>query len=174
MAGKKKEQQLTIDFTAAAKSQAKGQDPPLTEEKEGSNRKLKSHRTPQSMEAGQPSSAEGSMRPSDETTKILKKIEGHLAAIRQQQVKRPRAWLAIEDVAEELQVSRDTIERLIAAGKLRAAPMTTSEGDGTRRMYRIKPEWLEEFLNSLAPKKPPSRSSVRRPRSKTGEVDFID
>ena len=103
----------------------------------------------------------------------LRRIEEHLAAIRQQQEGRSRTWLTVQDVAQELQVSRDTIERLIAFGKLKAAPITTSEGGGIRRMYRIKAEWLEEFLDCLASNTSPGHTTRPRRATRIEGADFI-
>lgn len=103
----------------------------------------------------------------------LRRIEEHLAAIRQQQEGSSRTWLTVEDVAHELQVSRDTVERLIAFGKLKAAPITTSEGSGIRKMYRIKAEWLDGFLLSLVPRNATDYAIRPRRESRSGGTDFI-
>ncbi len=103
----------------------------------------------------------------------LRRIEEHLAVIRQQQEGRSRTWLTVQDVAQELQVSRDTIERLIAFGKLKAAPITTSEGGGIRRMYRIKAEWLEEFLLSSVPENAADHATRPRRATRIEGADFI-
>lgn len=103
----------------------------------------------------------------------LRRIEEHLAAIRQQQEGRSRTWLTVQDAAQELQVSGDTIERLIAFGKLKAAPITTANGGGIRRMYRIKSDWLEEFLLSLVPGNATDYAIRPRRESRSGGTDFI-
>lgn len=103
----------------------------------------------------------------------LRRIEEHLAAIRQQQERRSRTWLTVQDVAQELQVSRDTIERLIAFGKLKAAPITTSESDGRRKMHRIKTAWVEEFLDGLVFDRPSGRTTRSRRVPREEGVDFI-
>ena len=76
-------------------------------------------------------------------------------------------------MAEELQVSRDTIDRLIGNGKLKAAPMTTAEGDGIRRMYRIKSDWLEEFLFSLLDDRATDHTTRPRRATRIEGADFI-
>ena len=53
--------------------------------------------------------------------KTLHRIEEHLRAIRGGAGTTSRDWQTIQDVAEQLQVSRNTVERLIASGKLKAA-----------------------------------------------------
>lgn len=103
----------------------------------------------------------------------LHRIEEHLAAIRNGSSTTAREWLTIQDVADELQVSRDTIERLIASGRLKAAEIRTPSGRGHRHRYRIRREWLEDFLlQSVAlqyhPKQGRHRSSFR-----TAQRDFI-
>ena len=103
----------------------------------------------------------------------LRRIEGHLAAIRQQQERRSRTWLTVQDVAEELQVSRDTIDRLIAYGKLKAVPITTSESNGRRKMHRIKTAWVEEFLDSLVLDRPSGRTGRSRRAPRIEGADFI-
>jgi excisionase family DNA binding protein len=67
----------------------------------------------------------------------------------------------VQDCARELDVSRDTIERLIGAGALQAVAIRTPSGRGRRRRFRIKREWLERFLleqceGSRPAKKPPA------------------
>ena len=103
----------------------------------------------------------------------LRRIEEHLAAIRQQQEERSRTWLTVQDVARELQVSRDTIERLIAFGKLKAASITTSESNGRRNMHRIKTAWVEEFLDRLVLDRPSGRTGRSRRTPRIEGADFI-
>ena len=103
----------------------------------------------------------------------LRRIEEHLAAIRQQQEGRSRTWLTVQDVAQELQVSRDTIDRLIAFGKLKAAPITTSESNGRRKMHRIKTAWVEEFLDSLVFDRSSGRTTRSRRTTRIEGADFI-
>lgn len=103
----------------------------------------------------------------------LRRIEEHLAAIRQQQEGRSRTWLSVQDVAEELQVSRDTIDRVIGNGKLKAASIATANGSGIRRMYRIKAEWIEEFLLGLVPENATARTTRPRRTPRIEGADFI-
>lgn len=85
--------------------------------------------------------------PNDQdVTHILHRIEGHLAMMRKAQQMARREWLTVREVALELQVSRDTIERLVASGRLRATRLQTSVASGRRCRYRIRREWIEEFL----------------------------
>lgn len=157
MQHKRKEHQLTLDFTAAA-----GADSEASGSARGQSRRRVKGRDPETAGLSE-----------EDTAPILRRIEEHLSAIRQQQEGRSRTWLTVQDVAEELQVSRDTIDRLIGNGKLKAAPMTTAEGDGIRRMYRIKSDWLEEFLLSLVDDR--AINHAPRPRRATWieGADFI-
>lgn len=52
--------------------------------------------------------------------------------------------LTVAQVADLCQVSRRTIERAIADGRLRAAPL------GRHGAARIRPEWLEEWIDGSA------------------------
>ena len=153
----KQDHQLTLDFTAGVEADA-----------ESINReKGKSRRT---VMSGDPQAEDLSI---DDTAPILRRIEEHLAAIRQQQESRSRTWLTVQDVADELQVSRDTINRIIGNGTLKAAPITTANGGGTRRMYRIKAEWLEEFLLSLVDDRATDRTIRPRRAPRIEGADFI-
>lgn len=48
-------------------------------------------------------------------------------------------YLTIEQVMERLQVSRDTVSRLIKKKKLRAKRVG--------RVYRISEQWLRDYMN---------------------------
>jgi len=85
--------------------------------------------------------------PSPESAEeLLRRIESHLAAIRQAQETAASDWLTITEAARVLRVSRDTIERLIGSGQLRAVAIHTRTGSARRRRYRIKRAWIEEYL----------------------------
>lgn len=103
----------------------------------------------------------------------LQKIEAHLSAIRDASDHASREWLTVQDAAKELQVSQDTIERLIGVGRIQAAEIATAAGRGIRRRFRIRRDWLEAYLVStvrrLEPAVPPT---ITRRRNKTS-VDFI-
>jgi excisionase family DNA binding protein len=110
---------------------------------------------------------------SDEVLRVLRQIEEHLAALRNGAHSAASQWLTIDEVAEELRLSRDTIERLVAAGKLRAAEVTTRAGRGARRRYRVRRDWIDAFLaNSAHPSHIPVREN-RRPRQLRPRTDFI-
>ncbi len=48
----------------------------------------------------------------------------------------------VKEVAEELKLSEKKVRSLIASGRLRAVDV----GSGSRKVWRIKEEWLEEFI----------------------------
>lgn len=108
-----------------------------------------------------------------EVLRLLRQIEEHLAALRYGARNAASTWLTIAEVAEELRLSRDTIERLIAAGKLRAAEVRTSAGRGARRRYRVRREWVDAFLaDSISPLQRSVRKA-RRARELRPGIDFI-
>ncbi|MBU0719222.1 MAG: excisionase family DNA-binding protein [Planctomycetes bacterium] len=110
---------------------------------------------------------------SAELLRVLRQIEAHLAAIRHAALAPARQWLTVDEVAKELCLSRDTVERLIAAGKLPAAHVTTRAGRGTRRRYRVRRDWIDTFLtDSVRSLQKPAREHRRPPALRTN-VDFI-
>lgn len=103
----------------------------------------------------------------------LQKIEAHLSAIRDASAHASRDWLTVQDAANELQVSQDTIERLIGVGRIQAAEIATAVGRGIRRRFRIRRDWLEAYLvSTVRCSEPAPRSNVIRRRRKPS-VDFI-
>ena len=105
--------------------------------------------------------------------RVLEQIEQHLSAIRNGDAKPSREWLTILDVADELQVSRDTIERLIGSGRLQAAEIITGTGAGQRHRYRVRREWLDQYLMANTTSKKPATNHALRAKKGNGEVDFI-
>lgn len=87
---------------------------------------------------------------------MLERIEEHLGALRNAAPQSAREWLTVLDVVNKLEVSPDTIERLIASGKVRASKVTTHECRGLRHRYRIRQEWLDAFLLANAKCQPQS------------------
>lgn len=102
---------------------------------------------------------------------VLLRIEAHLAAMRPGPAFHSMQWLTVDQVAKELDISRDTVERWVASGRLQAAQLTTSAGSGARRRYRIRRDWLEAFLEKSV------RSRVagdrKRSRALRAKFDFI-
>lgn len=55
-----------------------------------------------------------------------------------------RAWLTVDQSAEYVQAGARLIYNEVSAGRLRAARI------GGRRQIRIRPEWLDEWLELSA------------------------
>jgi excisionase family DNA binding protein len=53
-------------------------------------------------------------------------------------------WLTVEEAAHRLRVSRKTIYRAVAEGKLRAARI------GGKRALRFLPEWVDAYAVATA------------------------
>ena len=110
----------------------------------------------------------------EEIAGTLRRIAEHLAAIRESQRNNSREWLTIANVAEELQVSKDTVERLVAAGHLRAAMLSTPRSRGWRRRYRVHRDWVAEFLLASVSPAPPTKKSVHRSGNHVGAAIFLE
>ena len=82
-------------------------------------------------------------------------------------------WLMVREVAEQLRVSRDTVERWIHKGQLQAIDVSPNGSRGNHRScWRISTEDLEEFVRSRCRKKrPPGRRKPRRRRPDV--IEFI-
>lgn len=63
-------------------------------------------------------------------------------------------WLTADEVAERLGVSLRQAYRLIETGRLRSADF----GAGSRHLYRVREEWLEEFIAAATGEPPDSDS----------------
>jgi excisionase family DNA binding protein len=99
------------------------------------------------MTGGEVATVQPDDTPNDQdVAQILHRIEEHLSMMREAQQTARREWLTVREVAQELQVSRDTIERLVASGRLRATQIRTPAASGRRCRHRIRREWIEEFL----------------------------
>lgn len=112
------------------------------------------------------------MKPIDdnpEVSKLLREIAEHLCAIRD--AAHPSETLTIEEAATELRASADTVLALIKTGQLRAAEIRTGRGRGLRTMYRIRREWIDEFLSQQATKAHMENSTPANTLSET--ADFI-
>lgn len=83
-----------------------------------------------------------------------------------------KGWLAIQEVADLLNISRDTVERWINAGYLRAVDVSARNSSCRRRTWRISYECLERFLETRANRVPtPERTTPRR--KKPDVIEFI-
>lgn len=104
---------------------------------------------------------------------VLQRIEELLTAMQAGHAKTSADWLTVEDAALVLQVSRDTIERLIGSGQLKAARIDTRNGSGMRYRYRIQRSWLDEYLLRNVKRCEQRQERVYRSRQADGQVDFI-
>ena len=83
------------------------------------------------------------------------------------------AWLTIRELADQLHVSRDTVERWIHDGQLRAVDVGTLARNGAQRVFwRIDPDDLEVFLEGRA-NKPAVPRKTHHKRNKTEVIEFI-
>jgi excisionase family DNA binding protein len=106
---------------------------------------------------------------------LLRKIEEHLAAMRSSYRTAHAEWLTVDQVAEYMGTSRDTVERLIASGQLKASEFSTSKGCGRRHRHLVHRDWVEEFLLGNI-RQPASSSRRRRRHFSAGDLpqrDFI-
>lgn len=102
----------------------------------------------------------------------LERIEHLLNSIRIASVQPPREWLTIQEVADELRVSRDTIERLVLSGRLKATEISTGNGAGLRHRFRIRRDWINDFLTTGIVDNALMTQPRRKRQNKTG-MDFI-
>jgi excisionase family DNA binding protein len=110
--------------------------------------------------------------PSGGVPETLQQIERHLAAIRDQLQAAPREWLTVEEAAQELRVSRDTVERAISAGHLKAIQIATTNGRGRRFRYRVRRAWIDDFCLQHVKSGAVVKASRRKRRTRP-LVDFI-
>ena len=84
-------------------------------------------------------------------------------------------WLTVQEVADRLHVSRDTVERWIHTSVLRAANVSVSQNNGRYRpLWRVPNEALEEFLSGRFNKPPTTMKRRRRRRIAVGSIiEFI-
>jgi len=84
-----------------------------------------------------------------------------------------RPWLTVQQVADLLQVSRDTAERWIHSGDLRAFDMSARRGrTAARPTWRISRAELANFMETRATR-PRSMSTPRKRRRDPGVIEFI-
>lgn len=84
------------------------------------------------------------------------------------------AMLTIEEAARHLNVSKATVKRAILRGHLKAADLTERCAGGRHRPnYRIRLEWIHEYVQSrLAPVPPPAQRRLPRTTS-SSERDYL-
>ncbi|TWT45869.1 Helix-turn-helix domain protein [Phycisphaerae bacterium RAS1] len=104
---------------------------------------------------------------------VLQQIECHLAALRHGAAAPRPDWMTVEEVANELRLSRDSVERLIACGRLQAAEVTGVAGRGRRRRFRVRREWIDDFLKSSVKHHATTRTTRRSPARNGSTIDFI-
>ena len=90
------------------------------------------------------------------------------------ETERESRWLTVGEVARHLRVSRDTVERWIRNGNLRAVNVgTRSSLVSHRRCWRVSVESLEAFLEGRASPLPLPSSPMVRLGSQTNVIEFI-
>jgi excisionase family DNA binding protein len=83
-------------------------------------------------------------------------------------------WLTVGEVARHLHVSRDTVERWIHSGNLRAVDVgTQSTLASRRRCWRVSVESLKAFLEGRSSLPPPPSPLKVRVRPQTNVIEFI-
>ena len=103
---------------------------------------------------------------------VLHRIKGHLAAIREGLVERP-AVLTVEQAAKRLNASEKTIMRAITQGHLKAGDISErTMGPKHRSNYRIRQEWLDEYLQAKATNPPPVKTR-RKSRRLSEPTEFV-
>jgi len=90
------------------------------------------------------------------------------------ETERESRWLTVGEVARHLRVSRDTVERWIYNGNLRAVNVgTRSTLVSRRRCWRVSVESLEAFLEGRASPLPLPPSPKIRTAPATDVIEFI-
>ncbi len=89
-------------------------------------------------------------------------------------IERESRWLTVGEVARHLRVSRDTVERWIHNGNLRAVNVgSRSTLVSHRRCWRVSAESLEAFVEGRTSSLPPPPSQEVRLGPKTNVIEFI-
>jgi hypothetical protein len=74
-------------------------------------------------------------------------------------------WMTVEEVAQELKISRSIVYRIIRSGDLAAVDIVDSNGHVARKgHYRIRRSSLREYLESKRVKPPHNQTMQSRPR----------
>ena len=96
-----------------------------------------------------------------------------LGAMQSKSNRQNGTWLTISELADRFGVSRDTVERWIHDGRVRAVNISTVPQGGTQRIsWRIDPESLEAFLEMRANRPPLPRRAKPKPKNQ-GIIEFI-
>ena len=82
-------------------------------------------------------------------------------------------WLTIREVAEKLQVSRDTVERWIHGGHVKAIDVSKNSCNASHRpCWRVNSMSLDDFLKARLNQSPyPKRTHPRQLKSEV--IEFI-
>ncbi len=84
-----------------------------------------------------------------------------------------KRWLTIKEVAGLIRISRDTVERWVNVGQLRAFNVSPNTKTGSRRAsWRIASDDLERFLEARA-NRPILQTRKRRIVQKNDFVEFV-
>ena len=84
------------------------------------------------------------------------------------------SWLTIQDIADLLRVSRDTVERWIHTGQLRAVDVSSDKArSGRRTSWRISTNSLERFLEARANRPYHPRRETRRRKAMPGTIEIV-
>ena len=82
-------------------------------------------------------------------------------------------WLTIQEVADALRISRDTVERWIHAGQLRAVDISAkAAAPSGRSTWRVSVSSLDQLLEDRA-NKPGIRPRPKRRQRQTDVIEFI-
>jgi excisionase family DNA binding protein len=83
-----------------------------------------------------------------------------------------KGWGTIQEVADILNISRDTVERWINTGALRAVDMSARKSSPHRRTWRVSATSLDIFLETRTNVAPiPKRAMPRK--KKPDVIEFI-
>ena len=89
------------------------------------------------------------------------------------ETERESRWLTVGEVARHLRVSRDTVERWIHNGNLKAVNVGTRSTLVSRRCWRVSAESLEAFLEGRVSPMPLPPSPKVKLGSQTDVIEFI-
>jgi predicted transcriptional regulator len=81
-------------------------------------------------------------------------------------------WLTVDDIAQELKISKSIVYRLIRNGELEAVDLVVSEVDGLPQKghYRIKRSALDRYLEAKKVKRPLDQPPRQAPSQRFPKV----